>query len=80
MRYEGSGWLNGRPGYRFALSVVRDGPAADASRIHVRITHRDAVTGADVLDYDNALGDAGAAAGAPGAPLIAGSKVSLGVD
>lgn len=80
IRYEGSGWLNGRPGYGFVLSVVRNGATADASRIHVRITHRDAETGADVLDYDNAVGDAGAAAGAPGAPLIAGSKVSLGPD
>lgn len=78
VRYEGSGVLNGRHGYRFALSVVRDGATADASRIHVRITHRDAVTGAEVLDYDNAAGDAGAAAGTPGAPLIAGSRVSLG--
>ncbi|TXF98930.1 PKD domain-containing protein [Massilia arenae] len=80
VRYEGSGVLNGRHGHRFVLSVVRDAATADAGRIHVRITHRDAVTGADVLDYDNAVVDASAAAGSPGAPLIAGSKVSLGAD
>lgn len=80
VRYEGSGALNGRPGYRFVLSVAQDGATAGASRIHVRITHRDAVTGAEVLDYDNAVGGAGAAAGLPGASLIAGSKVSLGAD
>ena len=80
VRYEGSGALNGRPGYRFALSVARDGATADASRIHVRITHRDAVTGAEVLDYDNAIDGASAAAGTRGAPLIAGSRVSLGAD
>lgn len=78
VRYEGGGALNGRPGYRFSLGVVRDAASADTGRIHVRITHRDAVTGADVLDYDNAVGDARAADDAPGAPLIAGSKLSLG--
>lgn len=80
MRYEGSGVLNGLHGYRFVLSVVRDAASAGAGRIHVQITHRDAMTGADVIDYDTAVGDARAADGSPGVPLIAGSKLSLRSD
>lgn len=78
--YEGGGVLNGRHGYRFVLSVARDAASVGAGRIHVQITHRDAITGADVIDYDNAVGDARAADGAPGVPLFAGSKLGLGSD
>nr|WP_315396822.1 hypothetical protein [uncultured Duganella sp.] len=51
-RVEGTGRLDGRSGYRFVLEAT-DGGSGGADRLRVRITHADAATGADVLDYDN---------------------------
>jgi hypothetical protein len=45
VRLEGTGRLNGRPGYRFLIEASRD-------RVRVRVAHTDA-SGAEVADYDN---------------------------
>jgi hypothetical protein len=45
VRLEGTGRLNGRPGYRFLMEASRD-------RVRVRVAHTDA-SGAEVVDYDN---------------------------
>jgi hypothetical protein len=45
VRVEGTGRLNGRPGYRFLIEASRD-------RVRVRVAHTDA-GGAEVVDYDN---------------------------
>jgi hypothetical protein len=52
VRLEGTGRLNGRGGYRFALDASDGGANQGADRIRVRITHPDAA-GGDVVDYDN---------------------------
>ncbi len=49
-RLEGTGRLDGRPGYRFLIQAHDDG---SADRLSVRIVHTDAATGAEVVDYDN---------------------------
>jgi hypothetical protein len=67
-RVEGTGRLNGRDGYRFVLEAV-DGAAAQApgaDRLRVRVSHADAASRAEVVDYDN-----GAAAQADGADRTA---------
>lgn len=55
VRLDGTGTLNGRPGYRFALDATGSGRKPDASldRLRVRITHVDAASGAEIIDYDN---------------------------
>ena len=62
-RVEGTGRLNGLDGYRFVLEAVDGAPGqgAGADRLRLRVTHVDAASGAEVIDYDN--GAAGAAAG-----------------
>lgn len=54
-RMEGTGRLDGRAGYRFVLEAVDGGATQDsrADRLRVRVTHADAATGAEVVDYDN---------------------------
>ena len=53
-RVEGTGRLNGRDGYRFVLEAVDGGAEnAAADRLRLRVTHADAATGAEVVDYDN---------------------------
>ena len=53
-RVTGSGWLNGKDGYRFMLeAVAKAASTAGVDRLRVRITHADPATGADVVDYDN---------------------------
>ena len=53
-RVEGTGRLNGRDGYRFVLEAVDGGAEnAPADRLRLRVTHADAATGAEVVDYDN---------------------------
>jgi hypothetical protein len=54
-RVEGTGLLNGRAGYRFALEAWDGGKqGAGPDRLHVRVTHADAATGVEAVDYDNA--------------------------
>jgi uncharacterized membrane protein len=57
-RVEGTGRLNGRAGYRFVLDAIAGGATqgAGADRLRVRVTHADAATGAEVVDYDNGAG------------------------
>jgi hypothetical protein len=45
VRLEGTGRLNGRPGYRFLIEASRD-------RVRVHVAHTDG-NGAEVVDYDN---------------------------
>lgn len=54
-RVEGTGRLNGRSGYRFVLEAHDGGDThiAGTDRLKVRVTHVDAVTGVEVVDYDN---------------------------
>ena len=54
-QYQGIGRLNGAPGYRFLLAATDATgsiPSA-ADRLRIRISHTDARTKADVVDYDN---------------------------
>lgn len=46
VRLDGTGRYNGQPGYRFSLD-------ASATRMRLRVTHADAATGSEVVDYDN---------------------------
>ncbi|HEX7983806.1 MAG TPA: hypothetical protein VF616_09835 [Duganella sp.] len=50
-RVEGTGRLDGRAGYHFVLEAVDGGAGGD--RLRIRVTHVDAATGAEVVDYDN---------------------------
>jgi uncharacterized membrane protein len=67
-RIEGTGRLNGRAGYRFVLDAWDGGGKQGAApdRLHVRVTHADAASGVEAVDYDN---------GPPGKALAA-----VGVD
>lgn len=55
VRIEGTGRLDGRVGYRFRLEAVDGGAVQGArlDRLRLRVTHADAATGAEVVDYDN---------------------------
>lgn len=90
VRLEGSGRLDGRPGYRFLVEAI-DGDRAQpagADRMRVRITHTD-TSGADVVDYDNGMpastsGGAparavasSAAGGAPDRPVLVNGSITL---
>jgi len=89
IRYSGQASVNGKGSYRFALTVTRNAKTGGKDRIHVRITHTEAGTGAEVVDYDNgragrsagaAKGPAGqAAAGVEGGAVIEG-RISLDAD
>ncbi|USX26510.1 hypothetical protein NHH73_28820 [Oxalobacteraceae bacterium OTU3CINTB1] len=54
-RVAGTGRLDGRAGYRFVLEAVDGGAVQGArlDRLRLRVTHADAATGAEVVDYDN---------------------------
>ena len=54
-QYQGTGRYNGQPGYSFALTAS-DGRGQDSDRLRLRVWHRDAKLGRDVIDYDNQLG------------------------
>jgi len=89
IRYSGQASVNGKGSYRFALTATRSAKAGGQDRMHVRITHSEPGTGAEVVDYDNgrvagsagaATGQAGpAAVGAEGGAVIEG-RISLGAD
>ena len=66
VRYSGSGSVNGVGGYRFTLTALA-GAGTAKDRVHMRITHADAHSKAEVVDYDNGL-----RAGARAASLMAG--------
>jgi hypothetical protein len=76
VRLEGTGRLNGRPGYRFLIEASRD-------RVRVHVAHTDG-NGAEVVDYDNLApaiavtqGAAGRAAGTADATRVADGWVKL---
>ncbi|HEY0061779.1 MAG TPA: hypothetical protein VGC21_06640 [Telluria sp.] len=68
-RVEGTGSLNGHPGYRFALEAdaASGAQTGSPSRLRVRISHIDQRTGAEVLDYENGVASK---AGTPGADSV----------
>jgi hypothetical protein len=52
----GAGTLNGKGGYRYAVALFAAASAPGSqARLGLRIWHRDAVTGADAVDFDNQL-------------------------
>lgn len=54
LQFSGSGTLNGDAGYRYTLTASDGARAQDGQhRLGIRISHRDPVTGKDVVDYDN---------------------------
>lgn len=71
-RIEGTGRLNGRAGYRFQLEAYAGGgkQSADADRLRLRVTHVDAGTGVDVVDYDNGMSAPARAAIAPDHTIV----------
>jgi hypothetical protein len=71
-RMEGTGRLNGRVGYRFLLQAYDGGGKQSASpdRLSVRVTHVDAVTGVEVVDYDNGAPATTRAAVAPDRTVV----------
>lgn len=53
-RVSGSGKLNGRAGYRFALTTTAGAKSAgQAPRLALRITHADPKTGLELVDYES---------------------------
>lgn len=70
-RIEGTGRLNGRAGYRFLLEAY-DGGAHSTSRdrLRVRVTHVDAATGVEIVDYDNGAPAKARAAFAPDRTML----------
>ena len=63
IRLNGSGRFNGRAGYRFNMEASPgDDQRGGADRLRLRISHTDAVTKAEVVDYDNAADAAPTAA------------------
>lgn len=87
IRYSGHGTVNGRGNHRFVLTVTRSAKTGGKDRIHVRITHTEPGTNAEVVDYDNVevrgSGNGGAgkrvASGAEGDPVVEG-RISLGAN
>lgn len=73
-QFAGSGSMNGSDGYRFEL--VATASAANApGHFGLRIWHVDALTGAQVIDYDNGPSGAGNRGNAVGSALSEGSIV-----
>jgi hypothetical protein len=81
VRLEGTGRLNGRPGYRFLIEAIdgdRQQPAS-GDHMRVRVTHTD-VSGTEVVDYDNgapAKATASPAAGTPDRTMVVDGGVTL---
>jgi hypothetical protein len=80
VRVEGTGRLNGRPGYRFLIEAADDnGQQAAGARMRVRVTHADS-NGSERVDYDNgsaATAQAVGVAAPPGLAKIANGWVKL---
>jgi hypothetical protein len=63
VQLKGTGRFNGRPGYRFKLEASPgNGQPGAADRLRLRISHTDAATRAEIVDYDNGADAAPAAA------------------
>ncbi|MBC7452958.1 MAG: hypothetical protein H7335_04495 [Massilia sp.] len=90
-QYGGSGTLNGRGNYQFALSAQEGGDAGAATqgRLRMKIWHRDARAGAEIVDYDNQIAarahpltarmvaETGAGSGASEGSAIGGGSIVL---
>jgi uncharacterized membrane protein len=71
VRLGGTGRLDGRPGYRFlAEASPGDAQGGGAGRLRVRISHTDAATKAELVDFDNGI-DAAPAAAPSSATMVA---------
>ena len=71
VRLSGSGRLDGRPGYRFSVEAsAGEAQGGAAGRLRVRISHTDAATKAELVDYDNGI-DPAPTASATAAPAAA---------
>lgn len=89
VRYSGSGSgrVNGVAGYRFVLTALA-GEGAAKGRVHVRISHVDTHSKAEVVDYDNGVrrdgktarlvSGAGTAAATEGSALLGDSAIVFG--
>ena len=73
LQYRGSGNVNGAPGYRFLLSAAPGG----TTNLRIRIWHEAPGTGADIVDYDNALDPRATADGVAGAVVKGGEMTIL---
>jgi uncharacterized membrane protein len=63
VRLSGTGRLDGRAGYRFSVEASAGGAQGGAAdRLRVRISHTDAATRAELVDYDNGIDAAPTAA------------------
>jgi hypothetical protein len=63
VRLGGTGRLDGRPGYRFLVEASPgDAERGAADRLRVRISHTDAATKAELVDFDNGIAVATSAA------------------
>lgn len=85
IRYSGHAAVNGKAGYRFALTVTRSAKAGGKDRIHVRIVHSETGSNAEVVDYDNGnisgnAGGSGAAASGSARQAASGAEGSMLLD
>ena len=89
VQYSGQGTVNGKGGYRFALTATAGAGtgtnAGGKDRIHLRIAHTDPVSKAEVVDYDNgaragvnAAAKGATAAGAEGSVVLADGQIAFG--
>ncbi|KQQ86571.1 hypothetical protein ASF77_19920 [Massilia sp. Leaf139] len=79
--YSGQGTVNGRADYRFTLTATSGAKTGGKDRVHVRITHTDPASKAEVVDYDNGAGAKGAAqkaAAAEGSLVLGEGKFTFG--
>lgn len=56
VQYSGRGTVNGSGNYRFTLTATRGAQSGGKDRIHVRISHTEPGSTAEVIDYDNGTG------------------------
>ena len=79
VQLSGAGTVNGKANYRFTLSTVAGSKRGDKDRVRVRISHVEAGTKAEVVDYDNGASPAAnAVQGKTGGGLHAEGSVILG--
>jgi probable HAF family extracellular repeat protein len=81
VRYSGQGSVNGKGGYRFALTATSGAKVGGKDRIHVRIAHTEPGSTVEVVDYDNGAAATGGAqkgaAGAEGSVVIGEGRIEL---
>jgi probable HAF family extracellular repeat protein len=87
VQYSGRGTVNGTGNYRFTLSAIAGAKTGGKDRIHVRITHTEPGSKAEVVDYDNgastgakAAAQRASAAGVEGSVVIGEGRIDLGTN